>query len=112
MFRLLWGDKYSAFVYLVPWVSVAVVFGMPALALDMGLRAIRSPRSIFTSSSIAAGASILVTVPLTWGYGVRGAVAAIVISNGILFAILGTIFRRKLMAARKYDAAMTASAAS
>jgi O-antigen/teichoic acid export membrane protein len=93
--RLLYAGKFSEYMYLVPWVSVAAVFGLPAHAIDMGLRALRSPKSIFTSSCIAACGSIAVTVPLTWLYGMRGAICSIVISNGILLTILIVIFRRK-----------------
>ena len=99
LFHLLYGAKFSGYTYLVPWVSVATVFGFPALAIDMGLRAMRSPKSIFTSSCIAACASIAVTVPLTWVFGIQGAICSIVVSNSILLAILVVIFRRKRHAA-------------
>lgn len=95
IFRLLYAGKFSQFTYLVPWVSVAAIFGLSAHAIDMGLRAIRSPKSIFTSSCSAALASIAITVPLTWLYGLRGAICSIVFSNSILLMILVVIFRRK-----------------
>ena len=95
LFQLLYGGKFMEFAYLVPWAGVASLFGLPAHVIDMGLRAIRSPKSIFVSSCLSAIACVCVTVPLTWAFTIRGAIGSIAISSAILLAIITIIFRRK-----------------
>jgi O-antigen/teichoic acid export membrane protein len=95
LFNLLYAGKFIVYAYLVPLLAVASLFGMSGHVIDMGLRAIRSPKSIFIASSMSAVACVCVTVPLTWAFAIRGAAASIVISSAILLVILGTIFRQK-----------------
>jgi O-antigen/teichoic acid export membrane protein len=95
LFRLLYGGKFMEYSYLVSWAAVAPLFGLPGHVIDMGLRAIRSPKSIFVASCLSAVACICITVPLTWAFTIRGAIASIVISSAILLVIITVIFRRK-----------------
>jgi O-antigen/teichoic acid export membrane protein len=95
LFRLLFAGKFMEYSYLVPWAAVASLFGLPGHVIDMGLRAIRSPKSIFVASSLSAICCVCVTVPLTWAFAIRGAVASIVISSAVLLVIIAVIFRRK-----------------
>lgn len=95
LFQLLYGGKFMEYAYLVPWAAVASLFGLPAHVIDMGLRAIRSPKSIFVSSCLSAIACVCITVPLTWAFTIRGAIASIIISSAILLVIITAIFRRK-----------------
>jgi O-antigen/teichoic acid export membrane protein len=95
LFRLLYGGKFMEYAYLVTWAAVAPLFGLPAHVIDMGLRAIRSPKSIFVASCVSAIACICVTVPLTWAFTIQGAIASIVLSSAILLVIITVIFRRK-----------------
>lgn len=95
LFRLLYAGKFMEYTYLVPWAAVASLFGLPAHVIDMGLRAIRSPKSIFSSSCLSALACVCITVPLTWAFGIRGAICSIIFSTAILLVILTVIFRRK-----------------
>jgi O-antigen/teichoic acid export membrane protein len=68
---------------------------MPGNVFDLGLRAIRSPKSIFLASCISSIACISITVPLTWAYSMRGAVTSIVLSSAILLTAITILFRRK-----------------
>jgi O-antigen/teichoic acid export membrane protein len=110
LFQLLYGGKFMEYAYLVPWAAVAALFGLPGHVIDMGLRAIRSPKSIFICSCLSAIACVCVTVPLTWAFGIRGAVLSIIISSAILLTILTIIFRKKSRAiveeATDYDSAL------
>jgi O-antigen/teichoic acid export membrane protein len=103
LFRLLYAGKFMEFTYLVPWAAVGLLFGLPAHVIDMGLRAIRSPKSIFLSSCLSALACVCVTVPLTWAFGIRGAICSIIISTAILLVILSIIFRHKSRAAAEQE---------
>jgi O-antigen/teichoic acid export membrane protein len=95
LFHLLYAGKFMEFAYLVSWMAIAAPLGLPAHVIDMGLRSIRSPKSIFTVSCLSSIICVCITMPLTWLLAIRGAVASSVISTGIMLVIISVIFRRK-----------------
>jgi O-antigen/teichoic acid export membrane protein len=95
LLRLLYSGKFSQYAYLLPLLSVASLFGIPGDAIEMGLRALRSPRSIFIASCVSAVASVCVTALLTWAFAINGAAWAIVISALASQITMGILFWRK-----------------
>jgi O-antigen/teichoic acid export membrane protein len=94
LFRFLYVGKFMDFVPLLPLVSLTLIFGVPAHALDLGIRAMRAPRYVFFASGSAAVATTVVMVPMTQIWGVRGTLIAYVL--GSLFASISAIvFFRK-----------------
>lgn len=104
LFRLMYAGKYMEYAHFVPWLAASAFVGVPGQVIDMGLRAIRSPQSIFTVSCFSAIACICITVPLTWAFAIRGAIASIVLSTVVMFVIISIVFRRKTRMAHKDDA--------
>ncbi|HEX8985277.1 MAG TPA: oligosaccharide flippase family protein, partial [Bryobacteraceae bacterium] len=49
----LYGDKFHGITDLIPYFALTLVFAIPVNALDMGLRAARSPKSVFMSASLS-----------------------------------------------------------
>jgi O-antigen/teichoic acid export membrane protein len=89
IFRLIYGGKFMDFVSLLPLASLTLVFGVPAHALDLGIRAMRAPRYVFYASGSAAIATTAVTIPLTRILGIRGTLIAYVL--GSIFTLISAV---------------------
>jgi len=85
---LLYGNKFTAMVGLVPWLALSLMFSVLVHALDMGLRAIRLPRAIFFSSVMAAVAQVVVAWPLTRLFGLRGLIMKSLVTSAIFLTSL------------------------
>jgi O-antigen/teichoic acid export membrane protein len=94
--HLMYGGKYQGLVSLVPWYAVATVFSVAIVALDMGLRAVRSPKAMFTSSVAGGVTSLCVSWPLAAALGVRGVIVAGIVTSSVVLLSMATVLRRRL----------------
>jgi O-antigen/teichoic acid export membrane protein len=91
----LYGGKYAQITSLLPWVALGSIFRIAATAQAIVLRAMRSPAMVFVAYSAACVVAILVGVPCTRWFGLRGTLFAWVLSSAA--ALVGAIImiRRK-----------------
>jgi hypothetical protein len=97
LFRFIYAGKYGDFISLLPLAALTLIFGVPAHALDLGIRAMRAPRYVFFASGSAAIATTAVMIPMTRILGVRGTLVAYVLGS-IFTLISASIFFRRCVA--------------
>ncbi len=97
--RLLYSDHYTQLGSLIPWVAAGSIPWNLATVPTLALRAVRSSVSIFHVYLASSGIAILVGIPATWGFGLRGALASIILSNVSALGIALFLMRRELRTA-------------
>lgn len=90
----LYAGKYLGILGLLPWVGLGSVLRISATAQAVTLRAMHSPSLVFVAYAAASLLAVLIGVPCTWAFGLRGAVVALVLSNGLAFAVMLIIVHR------------------
>lgn len=96
LFHLLYSGRYMDVTYLLPALALGQVLWSATFGPALALRAMKSPFSVFAALSIATLASLVVGVPASWAFGLKGAIWG---SNAAdLFSLLAllVVFRRKL----------------
>jgi len=96
IFHFLYSGKYSEVTQLLP----AVAFGSMAWTMCFGpamaLRAMQSPASVFTAYSLATCMSLVIGVPITWKFGLAGAVWGVNLADVFSWVIVLVVLRRKI----------------
>ena len=98
IFHALYANRYSEFIYLVPWAAVVAALNMAGSGSRIGLRALQSPSSLFVAYCAAGVASIGAGIPLVWVYGVPGAIAGSILASAVMFTSVLFLFRKKVHA--------------
>jgi O-antigen/teichoic acid export membrane protein len=107
LFRVLYSGRYTDVMYLLPVAAVGSVCWSAFIGPATVLRAMESPNSVFVAVGLSSSIAFAVGLPATWAFGVRGAVWAMTLSEGLAFAAAFALARRKLRAFS--DAARVAS---
>ncbi len=94
--HLLYAGKYQGLVTLVPWYALSSVVSMVIIALDMGLRAVRSPKAMFTSSVAGGVTSLIVSWPLAATLGVLGVILSSILAGGAVLISMAYALRKRL----------------
>ena len=94
--HFLYSDKYTGIAYIVPLVAVGSIFWTAAYGSSVVLRAMESPDSIFLAFCSATVISLIVGIPATWAFGLRGAVWGINLSDVSSFFMVAYLLRRKV----------------
>ena len=94
--RFAYGDRYAGASALVPLVSIALAFGVPANGFDIGLRALRAPRMIFFGSAAAATAAGIFVIPAVKMFGLYGSIGTILLSSLVSCITLRAAFLRQV----------------
>ena len=92
---LLYGGKFLEHTFLVPWVTLGVLFFVASYGPAIGLRAIQSPSSVFAAYSTSGIVAIASGVAATWLFGLPGTVASYILSGATLFVAVTYTFRKK-----------------
>src|SRR5580698_2173227 len=74
VFHALYSGRYLDVAYLLPALALGQIFWSATFGPQVALRAMESPLSVFVGLAAATVASLLVGVPLTWAYGLKGAI--------------------------------------
>jgi len=74
VFHLLYSNRYTEVAYLLPALALGQIFWSGTFGPSVALRAMESPSSVFVALGIATFASLLIGVPATWFFGLKGAI--------------------------------------
>jgi O-antigen/teichoic acid export membrane protein len=96
VFRLLYAGKYAKISHLVPVLALGSMFWSAGYGPAIALRAIESPYSIFVAYLATTLISVIVGIPATRAFGLKGAVWASNASEVASFLILMFLMNRKL----------------
>jgi O-antigen/teichoic acid export membrane protein len=86
--NMFYSGKYLGVAGLLPAVAIGSILWMGTMGTSVALRAIELPQRIFTAYGISAILSLAVGAPLTWKFGLQGAVWGTTISDGVAFVLL------------------------
>jgi O-antigen/teichoic acid export membrane protein len=81
LMRILYGAKYQASVWLVPWLALASLISTPGNGCLLGLRIAQASRPIFVSTCIRAAVTILLGSVFVRMLGLQGIVLGMLISS-------------------------------
>jgi len=96
VFHLLYSDRYTEVAHLLPLLALGQIFWSAAYGPSIALRAMDSPASVFVAFSSATVASLLVGVPATWFFGLKGAIWGSNIADILSLVAVVLVLRRKL----------------
>ncbi len=92
--KLLYRGNYAEVSPLIPWIGLACVLWGAAQGPGIALRGANSPRTVFYAYLGASVVTVVVGIPATWAFGIRGVAAALILSNGTALAISARLLRR------------------
>ncbi len=98
IFHLLYSDRYLEVAYLLPALALGQIFWSSTFGPSLALRAMESPESVFLGLGIATVASLVVGVPATWLWGLKGAIWGSNAADVFSFVALWWVLKRKLAA--------------
>ena len=101
VFRLLYAGKYTNVTYLLPVLALGSIFWSAGYGPAIALRAIESPASIFVAYFATTLISVIVGIPATRFFGLKGAVWASNATEVASFVVLMFLMRSKLTATPK-----------
>jgi len=99
IFRLLYAGKYTNVAYLLPVLALGSIFWSAGYGPAIALRAIESPSSIFVAYFATTLISVIVGIPATRAFGLKGAVWASNAAEVASFIVLMYLMRSKLIRA-------------
>jgi len=95
-FRALYSGKYAEVAHLLPIVALGSILWSAYVGPATALRAMESPASILVAVGIASVVSVTVGVPATFVFGIKGALWAITLSQGLFFAVALYLLRQRM----------------
>ena len=96
-----YGGKFQEAVALVPWMLVTTVFWAGVEGLGVGLRAMRSSRSLFLAYLAASAFFLVVGAPAALAAGLAGVVATMAATSGVALVTIAFLFKREAAAQRE-----------
>jgi len=99
IFHLLYSNRYLDVAYLLPALALGQIFWSATFGPSLALRAMESPASVFAALGIATVASLIVGVPATWLFGLKGAIWGSNAADVFSFIALWWALKRKLSTA-------------
>lgn len=96
VFHLLYSGRYMEVAYLLPALAFGQIFWSGTFGPSVALRAMESPSSVFVALGVATVASLLIGVPATWAFGLKGAIWGSNAADIFSFVALLLVLRHKL----------------
>jgi O-antigen/teichoic acid export membrane protein len=96
VFQLLYSGRYMEVAHLLPLLALGQVFWSAAYGPSIALRAMESPASVFLAFASATVASLLIGVPATWAYGLKGAIWGSNLADILSLVAVVLVLRHKL----------------
>jgi O-antigen/teichoic acid export membrane protein len=96
IFHVLYSGRYMDVAYLLPALALGQIFWSATFGPGLALRAMESPKSVFVGLATATIVSVLVGVPATWFFGLKGAIWGSNLADVLSFIALIVVLQRKL----------------
>jgi O-antigen/teichoic acid export membrane protein len=112
VFHLLYKGRYLDVAYLLPALALGQIFWSATFGPSIALRAMESPSSVFWALLTATAASLMVGVPLTHAFGLKGAIWGSNAADFFSLAALFVVFGRKLASQRMAKMPMSGAGAN
>jgi O-antigen/teichoic acid export membrane protein len=96
VFHLLYSGRYMEVAHLLPLIAFGSIVWSAAYGPAIALRAMESPASVFVAFSLATVLSLLVGVPATWAFGLKGAIWGSNLADVLSLVFVVVVLRRKI----------------
>jgi O-antigen/teichoic acid export membrane protein len=96
VFHILYSGRYMEVAYLLPALAFGQIFWSGTFGPSVALRAMESPASVFAALGFATVASVMIGVPATWAFGLKGAIWGSNMADIFSLVALFWVVRRKL----------------
>lgn len=96
IFSLLYSGRYTDVAYLLPLLALGQIFWSAVYGPSIALRAMESPASVFVAFASATAASLVVGVPATWYFGLKGAIWGSNVADILSLVAVVLVLRHKL----------------
>jgi O-antigen/teichoic acid export membrane protein len=96
VFHLLYSGKYMEVAHLLPLIAFGSIVWCAAFGPAICLRAMESPASVFVAFSLATVLSLLIGIPATWAFGLKGAIWGGNLADVLSMVIVTVILRRQI----------------
>jgi O-antigen/teichoic acid export membrane protein len=96
VFHILYSGRYMEVAYLLPALALGQIFWSATFGPSVALRAMESPASVFVALAVATVASLVIGVPATWAFGLKGAIWGSNVADVLSFVTLLLVLRHKL----------------
>lgn len=96
IFHIMYSGRYLDVAYLLPALALGQVFWSATFGPSLALRAMESPASVFAALGIATLGSLVIGVPATWAFGLKGAIWGSNAADVFSFVALWWVLQRKL----------------
>jgi O-antigen/teichoic acid export membrane protein len=96
VFHFLYSGRYMEVVHLLPVVAFGSIVWSAAYGPAIALRAMESPASVFIAFSLATGLSLLIGIPATWMFGLKGAIWGSNLADVLSLVLVLLVLRRKI----------------
>jgi O-antigen/teichoic acid export membrane protein len=103
VFHILYSGRYTDVAYLLPALALGQIFWSATFGPSVALRAMESPASVFAALAFATFASLMVGVPATWAFGLKGAIWGSNLADILSLLALLFVLRRKLASSDSVD---------
>jgi O-antigen/teichoic acid export membrane protein len=96
VFHLLYKGRYIEVAYLLPALALGQIFWSATFGPAIALRAMESPSTVFAALMTATAASLVIGVPATHAFGLKGAIWGSNAADIFSLIALFVMFQRKL----------------
>jgi O-antigen/teichoic acid export membrane protein len=96
VFHFLYSGKYMEVAYLLPVVAFGSIVWCAAFGPAICLRAMESPASVFVAFSLATVLSLIIGIPATWAFGLKGAIWGGNLADVLSLVTVTTILRLQI----------------
>jgi O-antigen/teichoic acid export membrane protein len=96
VFHFLYSGRYMEVAHLLPVIAFGSIVWSAAYGPAIALRAMKSPASVFVAFSLATGLSLLIGVPATWIFGLKGAIWGSNLADVLSLVFVVVVLRRKI----------------
>lgn len=90
----LYAGKYIGIIGLIPWLAVSSVLRISATSQAIILRAMHAPSLVFAAYSAASVVDIVAGIPLTWAFGLWGAIIGMISSSVVAVIVTFAMLHR------------------
>jgi O-antigen/teichoic acid export membrane protein len=77
LLRLVYGERFLAYAYLVPIIGLALIGWAAILACDIGFSSIQQPQAPFPLKILMVAITVVVGTAMSWQFGLPGAAIAV-----------------------------------
>jgi O-antigen/teichoic acid export membrane protein len=94
LLRLVYGERFVAYAYLIPFLSIHLIAWGIITACDLGFNSMQMPRASFHIKLLMVALTVPLSTVLAWRFGLPGAAVAVPVCSSITAGCMAVKLRR------------------